>query len=91
MAKLESMDILVLPTPEQITIGEIINWMVSMKKGKDNKYHVIFEAVTPKKILNEYDRLYKRIDLKCDKHYTLAPKGVMNKWKKQRLENEKKE
>lgn len=90
MEKLEPLDILQELTPAEKETGELMDWMVDSKTDEDGTEHVIFQADTPKEILEKFKRDYKLLTFKTNGDYTLAPEGVMNKWKALRLAAEEK-
>lgn len=58
MEKVEPMDILRMPSPEEETMAEITTWVKALKDNKAaNCTTVLFKKNTPKKIL----KLYKKI------------------------------
>ncbi|ALJ23801.1 hypothetical protein AO203_08305 [Lactobacillus gallinarum] len=58
MEKVEPMDILRMPSPEEETMAEITTWV---KTSKDNKAAncttVVFKKNTPKKILDLFQKI----------------------------------
>lgn len=93
MEKLEPLDILQVPSKEETEIAKIYQWAVSIKKGKNQKSHFTFEYETPQEILVLFkkDKKILEYDLgqKIDSAYSIAPKGVMNKWKALVIKKEK--
>lgn len=72
MEKVEPMDILRMPSPEEETMAEITTWVKALKDNKAaNCTTVLFKKNTPKKILKLYKKNYDLIPFLAHKEYKI--------------------
>lgn len=76
MEKLEPMDILNAPTPEEAILAKIGKWIANSYVDKNKNVTVVFKNSTPKNILNLFqkntDLFIALTDYKINKEYEIA-------------------